>query len=221
MIALSEFKEPGWTTSYSYSRSFIYLRNLFHFTTAGYASELLHFICQSLIFLQNWSRLAACAGRTYIHWLAVSVLQGSILFVSLLSAIILFGSAHLFIHWTNHLCRSFRRNLEFSRRSVVKEKIRKKGQFYAKTIGALLIIYVPSSVCGSFCFSVFTILWIYYIELLLIAIRVEITLWNYNTIFFFVILQVIFWESWKTKQRQEICGLFWPCGAAGIQKGAV
>ena len=108
MIVLSEFKQPGRTISYSGCRSFICLGNLFHFKPAGYASELLHFICQCLIFLQNWSGLAACAGRTYIHWLAVRVLQGSILFVGLLSAIILFGSAHLFIGWTSHLCRSFK-----------------------------------------------------------------------------------------------------------------
>lgn len=114
MIVLFEFNWPNNTISYSYSQSFICLGNLFHYTTAGYASKVLHFICQCLIFLQNWSWLAACAGRTYIHWFAVSVLQRSIIFVGLLSAIILFGSAHLFIHWTNNLCKSFGRNWKIS-----------------------------------------------------------------------------------------------------------
>lgn len=50
------------------------LGNLFHFTRLVYGSELLHFICSCLIFLPNWFGLAACAGRTHIHWLAVCAL---------------------------------------------------------------------------------------------------------------------------------------------------
>lgn len=48
--------------------------NLFHFTRLVCGSELLHFICSCLIFLPNWFGLAACAGRTHIHWLAVCAL---------------------------------------------------------------------------------------------------------------------------------------------------
>lgn len=146
MIVVFEFKLPGWTTSCSSGRSFTCLGNLFHFTTAGYASELLCFICQCLIFLKHWSRLAACAGRTYIHWLAVCVLQRSILFVSLLSAIILFGSAHVFIDWTIHLCRSFKGKLNIYIGRVEKEKLWKEGPSYIKTVGHLVIIFVPGSV---------------------------------------------------------------------------
>lgn len=159
-IVLSEFKQPGWTISHSYSQSFICLWNLFHFTTAGYASELLHFICQCLIFLQNWSRLAACAGRTYIHWLAVSVLLGSILFVGLLSAIILFGSAHLFIDWTNNLCRSFRSIGRLLGGGLKRERLWNKGLFYRKTVETWLIIFAPSSLCGGKWFTAVNIYFI-------------------------------------------------------------
>lgn len=50
------------------------LGNLFHFTPLVYGSELLHFICSCLIFLRNWFGLAARAGRTHTHWLAVCAL---------------------------------------------------------------------------------------------------------------------------------------------------
>lgn len=86
------------------------------------------------------------------------MLWGSILFVSLLSAIILFGSAHLFTDRTNHLCRSFRVNLEISRRRVEKEKIRKMDH-----TGVLLLILAHScarisdGVCGGACFNVVTV----------------------------------------------------------------
>ncbi len=161
LIVLSEFKQPGWTTSYSYSRSLICLWNLLHFTTAGYAPELLHFICQCLIFLQNWSRLAACAGRTYIYWLAVCVLQRSILFVSLLSAIILFGSAYLFIDRTIYLQHAgILGELGEFYREGWKRKDEKKGTTLYQS---LLIVFVLSWVLGVTCFTVFMfyyVLWI-------------------------------------------------------------
>lgn len=58
MFVVSEFKWATWTVSWSSGQSFICLGNLFHFTTAGYASEQLHVICQGLIFSSKliWAR---------------------------------------------------------------------------------------------------------------------------------------------------------------------